>query len=224
MRQRKPVLLVGFNKCGTTSFAEFFRKSGYNCLDFDFIDGHGNLLNGAEVIFDNLQTGKDPFASLEDFDAFTDMEFVSQTQIIEIREYFRDIASARPDCFFILNTRDKNNWLRSRSSHNNGTYIDRYRKFWNIDDEKIIAEWSRQWDKHHLDVRAELPAERLFEFNTDNPDMAGLCQFLGVPLQSRFPQKNITSKGKMSLMLQKLMPKWAKKLVPDNIRYHLKKL
>jgi len=220
---RKPVLLVGFNKCATTSFQEFFRLNGYNCLGHTYTDEHGSRTNGAKVIFENLQSGRHPFTKLEQFDAFSDLECVTGDQVIEIREHFKEIERSCSDLIFILNTRSKDDWLRSRREHFKGRYIAHYRRIWNTDNESIVARWSQQWDDHHRAVREELPAEKLFEFNADNPDVAGLCRFLNVPIIERMPQKNVSAKGALSLKAQNLFPVWIKRTVPDSVKTYLKK-
>ena len=106
---------IGFNRAGTSSLRDYFRRAGVHVAYHRLMRGplRGALI--ADVMSDNLEAGRAPLAGLEDFGAFTDMESVSRDRIVYGHRRFREIAEAHPETRFILNLRDKGAWLKSRA-------------------------------------------------------------------------------------------------------------
>jgi hypothetical protein len=88
---------------------------------------------------------------------------------------FRDIDVAYPGTKFLLNTRDKDDWLQSRLTHRQ--YAQKFilaRGLAGVDD--CLAIWSNDWDRHLEDVRnyfKDRPND-LVEFNIDTDDVQEL--------------------------------------------------
>lgn len=140
------IFLVGFNKCGTSSIHHYFVANGIRSVHWD----KGEL---ARRIFRNMTNGNSLLAGYENFDAFTDMEFLDRGGACYLEAYklFPYLAAEYPDAAFILNTRDREDWIRSRFRQPN--YAARARKYYRARSNEQLAEiWRADWDGHHRRV------------------------------------------------------------------------
>ncbi len=140
------VFQIGFNKCGTRTIHRFLRMNGMRCIHWD--DGElartmfRNLANG-----DRLLQGYD-----EDFDVFTDMEWVTRNCILEGFKLYPYLARDYPDARFILNTREREDWVKSRSKHGGGSYMGKWKRESELDADALADMWRADWDRHHTRV------------------------------------------------------------------------
>lgn len=163
------IFQIGFNKCGTRSLYRFLQRSGIPTAHF----ARGLL---ACSIRDNLAAGKKPLAGrIDDWVGFTDMQQVTRDHAIEAVRYFRELYDYYPNSYFILNTRDKEGWIRSRLNHGAGAYARRYARALKLDEESgaVVARWAEDWDRHHAEVQAffaDKPGRLLvYDIKTDSP-------------------------------------------------------
>lgn len=147
---RPPIKIfqIGFNKCGTTTIHHYLRANGVRSVHWDF----GRL---AKRMFANLANGDDLLSGYEDFDAFTDMEYLDGSgTLLEGYKLFPYLAEQYPDAVFILNTRDREDWVRSRLRHGSKSlYAQRFmahRDLSTIDE--LTDHWRTEWDRHHSRV------------------------------------------------------------------------
>lgn len=181
--------MIGFNKCGTTSFHSFFLKNGIASIHW-----RGNTL--ATTIYDNVRTGKRPvLQGLDHWQAYTDMICMPGTPwdkpnsigypVIEACEYFMELDDSYPGSLFILNTRNPSDWLESRLKHDSGRFAEEYlrhlgnRRVATIDDLKDY--WLEQWMRHHKRVREYFTgalSSRFLEFRIDSDSSDVLASFL----------------------------------------------
>ena len=140
------IFQIGFNKCGTSTIHRFLRANGVKCVHWD----DGRL---ARRMFANLANGDNLMAGYEDFDAFTDMEYVDRFgTLLEGYKLFPYLAAQYPDAVFILNTRDREAWIRSRLAWR-GDYAARHRAYYNVASNEELADvWRAEWDRHHSRV------------------------------------------------------------------------
>ncbi|MBX9733046.1 MAG: hypothetical protein K2X37_03210 [Chitinophagaceae bacterium] len=146
----KPVKVfqIGFSKCGTVTIASFFSQNGIRTVHHDF----GNL---AVSMYKNYHNGK-PLLSpkYQHFAVFTDMENMFMNPPLNIGMLmFKELDKQYPGSKFILNIRDKNAWLKSRSKHplsprNKTTILELNAELQNKSKEQILAQWSKEWDEH----------------------------------------------------------------------------
>lgn len=102
------VFCIGFNKCGTTSLANFFRGNGFPTVQNDY----GRL---ALQMLTNCARSKPVFSGFDaDYRCFCDMVHVNNHIEIEGNWQFRLMDRDYPGSFFIYNTRNIDNWLASR--------------------------------------------------------------------------------------------------------------
>lgn len=159
----KPVKVfqIGFSKCGTSTLSDFFNRNGILAVHHDY----GHL---AESIYQNAKDGM-PLISpqYEEYAVFTDMERMYTYPPLQVGlTYFKELDKQYPGSKFILNTRDKQAWLKSRAKHPVGkqdkrTILEVNAKNFNISEAEVLAMWEREWDEHHKAV---------LEYFKDRPD------------------------------------------------------
>lgn len=180
--QRPCIFQIGFNRCGTRSLAQFFEGNGLVTVHWE----------GGEIatrFAARKARGEPPFldyeGSLLPFRrravAFTDMIGFDGPTIIEPYKDFAYIHRFHPDGFFILNTRPREAWIRSRFGHEKGRFPLRYAAHLGTEDpERIADHWRREWDAHHAAVLAyfDRPDVRFLRFDIEADYPALLCRFL----------------------------------------------
>jgi hypothetical protein len=184
------IFLIGFNKCGTTSFHNFFLANGLSSVHW-----RANTL--AMTIHRHLKQGHRPLLDgLDHWTAYTDMICIpgspwgrsnsTDQPVIEACRYFRQIHQSYPNSLFILNTRDVEGWIESRLRHDNGRFARAYLEavrasgIANLDD--LCQLWLRDWTAHHAEVSTyfqdSLQDHYLYFHLTDTP-ASSLFNFLG---------------------------------------------
>jgi len=140
------IFQIGFNKCGTKTIHHYLHANGVRSIHWD----EGRL---ALRIFKNLANGDKLLAGYEDFDAFTDMEFLNSSGscFLEAYKLFPYLAEQYPDAAFILNTRDPDAWIRSRLNHKD--YATGQMAWFEVESEAdLIDTWRVEWEQHHQRV------------------------------------------------------------------------
>lgn len=168
------IFQIGFNKCGTRTLFRFFKKNGIPSVHYK----QGQL---ALTIWKNISAGRKPLLGIDQFIAYTDMQFVAKHRIIEAISYYKELWQYYPNSYFILNTRDRDDWIQSRLNHGAGGYPERYRKGLKVKDKSAVIErWKDDWDRHHKEVQeffADKPG-RLLVLNIGKDDPQKLVDFL----------------------------------------------
>ena len=143
---RMKIFQIGFNKCGTSTLHRYLRANGVKSIHWD----EGRI---AQRMFANLANGDNLLTGYECFDAFTDMEYLDRAgTYLEGYKLFPYLAEQYPGAVFILNTRDREAWIRSRFAWR-GDYADRHRSHFNVNsDEQLTNLWRAEWDRHHRRV------------------------------------------------------------------------
>ncbi len=174
------VFQIGFNRCGTLTMHGYLRANGVRSVHYDF----GKL---AQRMFRNLRQGEDILSGYN-YDAFFDMESNGPDEILEGYKLYPQLAARYPDAVFILNTRDREDWIRSRFVVGEGRYAATQKALLGISsDEELAQRWRREWEIHHsnvveffagkphrffvCDIRTDLPDrlnEMLPEYNLDS--------------------------------------------------------
>lgn len=156
------IFQIGFNRCGTKTIHHYLRANGVKSVHWD----HGRL---ARRIFKNLANGDSLLSGYEHFDAFHDMEFISSSGscLLEAFKLFPYFAAQYPDAVFILNTRDREAWIRSRLNHNDN-YAERQRRCLGAASEaELVDIWRTDWEQHHC---------RVTQFFADRPTRFFVCK------------------------------------------------
>jgi len=176
------IFQIGFNKCGTRSLYRFLQRCGIYSAHFN----RGLL---ALRMHENIEAGRKPLhGKIDRFVAFTDIQRISMEGAIEGALFYKQLYQYYPNSYFILNTRDKEGWLRSRQRHGAGNYLNRYRKALGIaSDDELLKYWSEKWDRHHEDVPAFFAdkPDRLIVFDIKEDDPQKMCDFLSLDFETR---------------------------------------
>ena len=170
---------VGYRKAGTTSMHGFFNKVGILSIHHDRNGGLGRRME------ENQRDGLPLFTGYhERYRAFTNAEYYDQNGYYLGFKQYRDALETYPNMKFILNTRNRDRWLRSVSHHIN--------RSWDNNEPYLLGEFgsnsldvwlegiAQDWDNHHRDVVAAIPSDRLLVFNIEDDDPRILCKFLGL--------------------------------------------
>ncbi len=171
------VVQIGFNKCATRSLTELFAGSGHKAAHHKFRKPFRSSQNIAQLVLANKTAGRRMFAGFEDYDFYADMVWQSDAESYEAFKDFDLIYRDYPDTFFLLNHRDRENWINSRMKHGHGDFVTRVMAEHGFETREECAEfWRRDWDEHLSRARsffAEKPGQ-LIEFNTDKDSVDDL--------------------------------------------------
>ena len=165
------IVLIGFNRCGTRSFHTMFRQNNIRSAH------HLSGKLGATVL-QNIKGGLPAFHQLDAYAAYSDFSYFSGDCFFDVNMKFRHIADENPDYYYILNTRNKEDWLNSRIKTVEGG---RKLQKSNLTRDEYLEIASRRWDVHHRRVRkyfAQAPELRFLEFNIEQAPMELLRDFL----------------------------------------------
>lgn len=190
----RKIFQIGFNKCGTASLHHFFKKNGLISAHFE-----NGLL--AETIFSNAENNKPLLSGIEQFDAYTDMECITQYSYKYVAEtYFKQLYEQYPDSIFILNTRNVEKWLSSRVKHNKGSYLTRYRCIMDVQSHEIVEHWRKEYTEHIsevLDFFSDKPTSNFYHLKLDENGISDMGEYLSsVGFDIKVPQLGHTHKTK----------------------------
>lgn len=205
------IFLIGFNKCGTNSFYEYFNKNGIKSYH-PGVNGGGNL----NVINKNFINNKLILEGLE-YDFYCDLDIwwekckhdYNNGVFQDINDYssmlythvkiYKYLDKQYPDSKFILNIRDRAKWINSRKNHGNPKYIDWFKKFYNVNsDDSIIERWQKEWDIHINDVKEYFKnrPDDLLIYDIENNDVSKLNSFMEKYIQLKHKRFSIRNKTK----------------------------
>lgn len=143
-KNKRYIFQIGFNKCGTRSLTRFFKRNGIPSI-------HWDRKRLAKNIIKNIRNSLPPLLGFSNHIAFADMESLTNDEHIEIYKKFETLYEYYPKSYFILNTRNVFDWIRSREAH--GQYLKRYAKVHNLHDyNQVIYHWHEDWYEHHCNV------------------------------------------------------------------------
>ena len=110
MNKRKKIFVIGPNKCGTSSLHNFF-------LENKLKSAHWNRGNLVLKILSNISANLDPLSDLEEYDCFSDMNFITDGLYISPLSFIKNLVEYYPEGIYIQNTRNFKDWDKSRLKH-----------------------------------------------------------------------------------------------------------
>lgn len=163
-----PIFQIGFNKCGTTSLHRFLVDSGIPSMHWE----NGDL---ARRMTARIDAGQDPIRDFPGNVGFTDMMAVQPGRLLEPYKRFDYLHRWYPRAFFILNTRELENWIASRAAHEyrGERLLDVYASKLGIPEAEVPDFWRAEWQAHHTLARAYFrgaPNFLEFHIERDNPE------------------------------------------------------
>ena len=197
-RTTPPIFLIGFNKCGTTSFHDYFKANGISSVHW-----RANTL--AMAMHQNHQAGQPLLTGVDRWTAYTDMICIPGTPwgssnsddkpLIEGCRYFKELHQDYPDALFVLNTRDPFAWIRSRLKHDQGrfarAYLDALRSDGIRNRRQLKKRWLLDWYQHHSEVLQYFSAQapkQLLIFHISETPVKQLNRFLSPHFAIQQPQ------------------------------------
>jgi hypothetical protein len=150
-KYKKLIIVIGFNKTGTTSIHRLFQSSGFRSVHWD----EGKL---TRKMLENVINSKPILQGYDDeFDVFSDLVFRNDSLWFEGNTLFKQIDQYYQNAFFIYNTRDMDAWLDSRCKHTEQvkeqTLLDLHKKLLCTDD---INKIKNHWKSTRLNYEEEL--------------------------------------------------------------------
>lgn len=171
------VVLIGFNKCATRSFARLFQAAGHKALHHKLRRSLRRSQTMARLMRENLTAGRKIFAGAEDYVFFSDLIYVTPDLAYEGNSDFRQMLADYPDTILVLNLRDREAWIKSRTRHGHGEFIQRYQAALGLADAAAVQDhWRQAWDAHIAAVRAFMAdyPDQLIEFDIDSDPITDL--------------------------------------------------
>ena len=163
------IFQIGFNKCGTRSLYKFFANNGVPSVHYDGGRVAGSMFRHfrrREPLIDVRYKNKSFFADMENITAAGKPVYVGP-------QLFRQLDREYPRSKFILNTRNREDWVRSRIAHEDGGYLRTCAEGLGLSEEKTILHWKQEWDDHHrvvLEHFSGRPKDLLvFDIDRDGP-------------------------------------------------------
>jgi hypothetical protein len=161
------VFVIGFNKTATKSIAYFFSHNGMPAVHWD----RNRLVNR---MLENLDEGRKIFDGYDaDYRVFTDLIYMGDDQRIEGNQFYAEMDRDYPNSFFILNTRDTEDWIASRMKHSDGKFLRQEMGFTeDPDPEKIADLWRLEKETHEAGARRYFSGHpRFLEIDIHEPDI-----------------------------------------------------
>lgn len=125
-----------------------------------------------------MEDSQDPFMDYQQATVFTDMIKITNNILLEPYKNFEYIFRWYPDSYFILNTRNIFDWIKSRIRHG---VISRYCSVLGLPDEEAVRQyWMQEWYMHHANVLsffAKSP-KQLLVYDIDKHSPEKLTEFL----------------------------------------------
>ena len=188
MENTNKIFQIGFNKCATRAICNFIGNA--HNIDDEHIHHHrrGEI---ASHIFSDIHNGVKPlsrYPRVDEVRMFADMENVSRTNggiPIMAYEYFKELYDAYPNSKFILNIRNKEDWIESRINHNSNlghlSYIKRWKKLCKISENEVLELWENHWDEHIQQVENFFKGDKehqLLTYHINNDHHSKIVSFL----------------------------------------------
>ncbi|WP_421693395.1 sulfotransferase [Aestuariivirga sp.] len=184
VKGRRPKLFfIGFNKTGTKTLHNFFCDNGYLSVhSSSYMAQRLKLPPIAKLMQANHEAGLPLLHHLDHYDVFSDMIFLSNTEVIEGNGWFRELHAQHPDAYFIFNDRPVEKWVLSRLSHDGGprgSFVARYASAMKIDESQAPDLWRAHYARHKAEVMAHFEAyPRFMIFQIESGKPQDLVRFL----------------------------------------------
>ena len=170
------IFQIGFNRCATTSFFEFFNENKVPSYHF----WGSNRRKLANIMKRNFLNGASILSSTDDKVFFSDMEDYTPQRFFAYSEYYQLMDKDYPNSRFILNIRDVNDWIESRARLHRGKVIDGEKKYSDVrKDEEVFNIWKNHYYSHIENVKSYFktrPSD-LLVFDIDSDSISKLIEF-----------------------------------------------
>lgn len=167
------IFFLGFNKTGTRSINSLFLNNGFSTIHWIHEESGDNI---ARRIKQNCEMGRPAISGFDEFQVFSDLTYVTKDEVIEGNQFYSQLKSDYPDSLFVLNIRDKDKWLLSRTRHSD--FAERYQLALSLNFNELIDYWSKLWETRNKEIQSFFVNDPNFlTFNIDK-DWKDLFEFL----------------------------------------------
>lgn len=194
---RPKVFFIGFNKTGTTSIHQFFEKQGYASFHHSKVFDKKRQFLG-KVIKDNFDKNQQLLKGIDSEQIYSDFCFSTKDVYYEANKNFRLLDQQYPNSYFILQTRNEDDWIRSRFLHKSKKedFYLRSMKALGMSKEELEKFWRSNRRTLHAEIIHYFRRSKNFLiFDIDNDPVDKIIKFLqdDYKLNSAFWKKyNVT--------------------------------
>ena len=168
------VFFIGYNKTATYSLHKLFSHSGYKSC-------HANYARKviALTMKENFESNKPLLTNLEGPSCYLDIVYCDHSTYVEANQYFKTLDEQYPNSYFVLQTRNVDEWIKSRMNHMpKKPFSERAMSALNLkNEEDLINYWKDLRENHYKEVRNYFKNNnRYVEFDIDNDDISKLIR------------------------------------------------
>ena len=193
LKKEPKVFVIGFNKCGTKTLHRFFEKNGIASAHCNYFPRGSSKIKTrlAKTMRDNIEGGRPILSGLEHYQVYSDLVALSDQELIEANQYFKQMQREHPDAFFIFNDRPLEDWIKSRIGHEggpSGSFIGRSASALGVSREEVPDIWRQQYTEHKQAVLRHFNGhDRFLHFELGRDEPEQLISFFGkdLPLDLR---------------------------------------
>eukprot|EP01083_Nonionella_stella_P210696 762520_1 len=178
------IFQIGFNKCATRSFTQFFRQNDIPSCHYRRQDNR----TGHKLHYDMMQRYSQNTPLLVDyyheFMFYADFQAPSEGSRVLV---WQILFEQYPNSKFILNIRDVHHWLRSRFMHFDeftcGCFLPDWERVFDetLSDVDVLNMWTQHWYTHHCGVIEWFEQHKklhdLLIFDVENDSVNKITQF-----------------------------------------------
>lgn len=180
-RYRPKVFFIGFNKTATTAFHHLFLNNSYKSFHHSERLGKQRKYLG-NIIKKNLEKRRNALTGADTFDCYSEMLYVSGDMYYDGIHDFKILDRQYPNSYFILQTRNEDDWIKSRLNHKSTglSFQERCKTALNIsNDSKLERYWRDKRNSHYNLVYDHFRnSSKFLVFDIDKDDIIKLKNFL----------------------------------------------
>ena len=170
------IFFIGYNKTATTAFHKFFLDNNYKSLH-----NKKNKKNLAVVLKSNIENNLPILHLIDDAHCYSDLMYVDNSEYIEGHKYFKEIFNEYSNSYYVLQTRNLEDWIKSRLCHTGTQSLlartKSAKKLSHTDE--VIEFWLEDIQNHIKEVKKFFYGNNKFlEYNIDNDNITKLVRFL----------------------------------------------
>lgn len=184
------IFIIGFNKIATKSFHKFFVHNNIKSVHFhafrisdgrhiipkplrannDITNRHMSLAN---YFLYNKSKNKPLLHGLdEDIVCFSDM--TDDATATDAKDFYKQLDIENPNSKFILNIRNVDDWIKSRTNHTCSGLLNKHCKFYDCTKEEVIKIWKKIYFAHIEDVKKYFKNREkdllIYDIDKDQPE------------------------------------------------------
>lgn len=178
---RPKVFFIGYNKTGTTSFHQFFKNNGYTSFHHSKrIDNKRKYLGN--IIKNNLRNNVKLLDSIENQDVYSEFCLCTNTVYFEGSEFFDLLDYQYPESYFILQTRNEDDWIKSRFMHKlqrKDSFKSRASTALSLNDSELETFWRHKRRTVHNRIEKYFESNNKFiKYDLDHDNIDKIINFL----------------------------------------------